>query len=106
MSALPSALPRELIQADSNSICKTKFNFVLNTFQSGIYFFNSAKTSTTSTLWKNSSPLMALLDHVDDDDKRNNKSLSSLQQGQRLRQFQKGKSPLKDAKKMKCLLIN
>lgn len=101
-----SALPRGLIQADSNSICKTKFNFVLNTFQSGIYFFNSAKTSTTSTLWKNSSPLMALLDHVDDDDKRNNKSLSSLQQGQRLRQFQKGKSPLKDAKKMKCLLIN
>lgn len=40
---------------------------------------------------------MALLDHVDDDDKRNNESLSNLQQGQRLRQFQKGKSSLEDA---------
>ena len=46
----------------------------------------------------------ALADHVDDDDKLNNESLSSLQQGQRLRPFRQGEASL--VKKMKCLLIN
>ena len=45
-------------------------------------------------MWKNPSSPMALLDHVADDDKRNNESLSSLQQGQRLRPFRQGGASL------------
>ena len=50
-------------------------------------------------MWKNPSSPMALLDHVADDDKRNDESLSSLQQGQRLRPFRQGGASLGKIKK-------
>ena len=55
-------------------------------------------------MWKYSSSPMALLDHVADDDKRNDESLSSLQQGQRLRPFRQGRSSMGKIQKDKMPL--